>query len=399
MKKFLSIFIALLLIVSLFATTAVAFAAEGDVQEPSQGETTTPDTPSEGGDGEGDEEPETPRDPVRIEPEILRGYLEEDEWFNSLKIEMGNVTFGQALMKDSSKIRLAFPNIQYVISGDPDYDANKGKNDKIIVEYCRPSESPKGQENWQNYEDITKSIRISSSGWYLFRIVIKDSSNEVLCRGTDYYSFYAVDTSRPVVSLSNPMKDKQKNGLTAGVKYSIPTSGLTSGSTDEMSSTTVNYKIYKWVNGAWTADPIYDSKTKEIAEGYKAFIDADGAITPSNDDISKADEPIYKIVYSVTDAYGFTGVANREDFADKNAEWEALEFNPEMLLKVVAAPAEDNKAVNVWEIVLFCIAGLSAVGIVVLLCIKPKEAAPAKAAANSSAKEDEAAETTDETQE
>ena len=68
-----------------------------------------------------------------------------------------------------------------------------------------------------------------------------------------------------------------------------------------------------------------------------------------------------------------------------------------MLLKVVEAPAEDGKSVNVWVIVLFSIAGACAIGIVVLLLIQPKQqVAPAKAA-KTVEKADE--QTTDETQE
>ena len=88
MKKFLSIFIALLLIVSLFATTAVAFAEE--VTTPSEGEsTTTPETPDEGdGEGEGEpEEPEVPREPVTVNAEKLEEYLNLDAWFKNLKLE------------------------------------------------------------------------------------------------------------------------------------------------------------------------------------------------------------------------------------------------------------------------------------------------------------------------
>ncbi len=392
MKKFLSIFIALLLIVSLFATTAVAFAEE--VTTPSEGEsTTTPETPDEGdGEGEGEpEEPEVPREPVTVNADKLEEYLNLDAWFKNLKLEMGDIKFGETLMKDSTKIAEAFPNIKYVISGDEDYDDKKADNDKIIVEYCRPSESPKGQETWQNSVNITESIRISTSGWYLFRFVVKDKDNEVLVRGERHYSFYSEDTSRPVVSLSTTMKNKVESGLTAEAKYTIPTSGLTSGSTDEMSSTTVNFKIYKFVKGSWTAEPIYDSVTKEIAEGYEDFVDVDGAITPSKADISE--KPVYKIVYSVKDAYGFTGVEEKSDIHN----YSALEFNPEMLLKVVEAPAEDGKSVNVWVIVLFSIAGACAIGIVVLLLIQPKQqVAPAKA---TKAAEQADEQTTDETQE
>ena len=335
-----------------------------------------------------------PRAEVTINYTELEKYLAEGcAWFTSLKVEMGDVKFGEEMLKDSEKVGKAFPGIIYYDSDDAEYKDQKSHMDKIYVEYCRPSESPKGQETWQNSPEITSSIRLSSSGWYLFRFVVKDEHGEVLVKGDRYYSFYAVDTSRPVVKLSSTMEQKVKSGLTAEAKYSIPTSGLTGGSTDEMSSTTVNFKIYKRVNGAWTADPIYDSKTKEIAKGYEAFVDADGAITPSKADISKNDEAVYKVVYSVTDAYGFSGVESK----DNTQKYDALEFNPVMELKVVEAPAESNKSVNVWEIVLFCIAGLSAVGIVVLLCIKPKETAPA-VKAKPEVKEDEASEPADDSQ-
>lgn len=439
----------MLLIVSLFATTAVAFAEDGTGDKYSvtyaageHGTGTAPEAASYAAgekvklaaagtftaDGEyefagwkvtgfddktfaaGDEfdmpahdvtvtaQWKEPRAEVTINYTELEKYLAEGcSWFTSLKVEMGDIKFGKEMLKDSEKVGKAFPGIIYYDSDDPEYQDQKSHMDKIYVEYCRPSESPKGQETWQNSPEITSSIRLSSSGWYLFRFTVKDEHGEVLVKGDRYYSFYAVDTSRPIVKLSTTMTEKVKSGLTAEVKYSIPTSGLTGGSTDEMSSTTVNFKIYKRVNGEWTADPIYDSKTKEIAEGYEAYVDADGAITPSKADISKNDEAVYKVVYSVTDAYGFTGIKDNEDFEDKQAEWNALEFNPVMELKVVAAPAENNKSVNVWEIVLFCIAGLSAVGIVVLLCIKPKETVPA-AKAKSEVKEDESAEPADDNQ-
>lgn len=397
MKKFLSILIAMLLIVSLFATTAVAFAEEtGEANPPATGEGSG-DTPTDPDEGE-TEEPE--RNVTVNVAELKAGLAIDCAWFNNLKIEMGDVKFGESMMKDSAVVAKAFPGINYVVDGDENYKEEKDKNDKIIVEYCRPSESPKGQKTWQNSTNIKENIRISSSGWYLFRFVVKDSKDNVLAisnsqyttDGSDYYiGYYAEDTSRPVVSLSTTMKNKVDSGLTAETKYSIPTSGLTNGSSDEMSSTTVNFQVFKVVGGKDVL--IYDSKTKEITEGYKDFVDTDGAITPSKADIS--DSVVYKVKYFVTDAYGFTGVESKDD----QLNYAALEFNPVMELKVVA-PVDNSKknSVNVWEIVLFCIAGLSAVGIVVLLCIKPKDASAVKAA-NAPAQEDDAAEQTDETQE
>lgn len=422
MKKFLGIFIALLLVISLFATTAVAFA-DGEKYKVTyaageEGEGTGPAEASYDAGAEvtlaaasaftakkgfefdywqvsGSDTQYSAEDKFTITGDVtvtavwkeihkvkvtdkLNGFLEEDEFFNSLKFEMGDVKFGVKLMESVENVQAAFDGIKYA---KDDKDVLKKDNDVIYVEYCRPSESPKGQENWQNSVKITESIRLSSSGWYLFRIVVKDSTGKNVLAASDGISRYAEDTSRPVVSLSTTMKNKVENGLVAEEKYSVPTSGLTNGSTDEMSTTTVNFKVYKVVNSEDVL--IYDSVSKEITEGYKEFVDVDGAITPSKNDIS--DSTVYKIVYSVTDAYGFSGIADKENIQN----YSALEFNPVMELKVVAAPAkDDNSAINVWEIVLFCIAGASAIGIVVLLCIKPKEAAPARVA--SVAKEEKA---------
>lgn len=420
MKKFLSLVIALLLIVSLSATTVVAFADEAEAtfkvtyNAGDQGEGTAPEEKSYKQGAEvtlaaktafkvkkgyefagwkvsgndtvykaGDKFTMPANDvtvtavwqeahKVEIVASKLNDFLKED--IAKLKFEMGDVKFGAKLMETAANVKEAFSGIKYV---DEDTDTEKkADNDKIYIEYCRPSESPKGQATWQNKAKITDEIRISSSGWYLFRIVVKDSTDTNVLATSEPFCRYAEDTRRPVVALSSTMKTKVANGLVATKSYDIPTSGLTSGSTDEMSSTTVNFKIYKFVNGAWTTEPIYDSKTKEIAKGYEKFVSSSGAITPSNDDISS--DPVYKVVYSVTDAYGFSGVENKDNWANYDA---SLEFNPEMLLKVVPAETEKKSPVNVWEIVLFCIAGAAAIGIVVLLFIKPKQPAPAREAA------------------
>ena len=175
---------------------------------------------------------------------------------------------------------------------------------------------------------------------------------------------YSRDTTAPTANLSDSLKNKQEEGLTVGVNYTVSTS-LT---IEDCSSTTTTYVVYKQVGSDNGGDSdgwlqIYDSATREVAEGYENNISTGGVITPLESDVTG--EYVYKIVYTVKDAYNFESVTD----ADKPAA-----FKPTLLLKVKPAEAEEKSPVDVWKIILYVIAGLSAVGIVVLLFVKPKQA-------------------------
>ena len=194
---------------------------------------------------------------------------------------------------------------------------------------------------------------------------------------------FSGDISHPVIKLSSTMENKQEEGLTVGTKYTVSTS-LT---IEEAGSTThVTYKVYKLVDGKDTL--IFDSSksTDKVTEGYEENISASGVITPLEEDLDITGDYVYKIVYSVVDDYGFFGVENAELPEGATAY---TEFHPEMLLKVKAAPVEPGKitAIEAWKIVLYVVAGLSAVGIVVLLLIKPKKVESTDGRYNSSANE------------
>ncbi|MDE7454637.1 MAG: hypothetical protein K2M64_02280, partial [Clostridia bacterium] len=416
MKKFLSIFIVMLMVVSLFiTTTVVAFAAEGDEtdkitvsyvladDDKDKADGTAPDpkeiktgeefklefnmfTPKKGYEFagwriEGDETspaliegdtytmPEhsvvfvaTWTDARKIDDatinDKLMTALAQDEFFKSLKWQMDDIAIGKKLMEENAAANLKdiFGDELRYVEEDTDTQ-KKNRNDKVVVEYCRPSESPKGQESWQNSATIATNFKLSSSGWYLFRIVVKDySGNNVIYAGQKF-SRYAEDTQRPVVELSATMKDKEKNGLTVKESYD-PSTSLT---ITDASSTTVTYVINKKVNGDWVL--IYDSKTKEVTEGYEKFVSTTGRITPSKEDVST--EFVYQIIYSVVDTNGYEGVSELDkDKIDAEVETPILNLfvNPEKV---------DKTAVNAWTIVLFSIAGVAAVGIIVLLFIKP----------------------------
>ena len=187
----------------------------------------------------------------------------------------------------------------------------------------------------------------------------------------------AEDTTVPEVKLSSSMKNKVSEGLTVGTNYSISTAL----DIEDASSTTVTYVVYKFVNGSWKQ--IFDSKSGEVAEGYEDNISKSGVITPLNSDVKADKTPVYKIEYTVKDAYGYVGVHVDED-SD-----EVLPDLPTMLLFVKAQPVEPKKmtAIDAWKIVLYVIAGLSAVGIIVLLFIKPKQETAADARYSASSEE------------
>ena len=190
---------------------------------------------------------------------------------------------------------------------------------------------------------------------------------------------FAEDTTNPEVKLSTTMKNKVNEGLTVGTTYSISTAlDIT-----DASSTTVTYVVYKFVNGSWLQ--IYDSKTSEITEGYEDNISKSGVITPLESDVKADKAHVYKIEYKVVDAYGYVGIHVDDDYDEGK-----LPASPTMLLFVNAKPVAPKKmtAIDAWKIVLYVIAGLSAVGIVVLLFIKPKQETAADARYSASSGEE-----------
>ena len=269
-------------------------------------------------------------------------------------------------------------------------------NDKIYVLYCGPNDEPRDEmKNWK-YCDVTSHFPLTTEGWWGFRFAVvdgvkSDGSNfkfeddvlvtsyqnvlDTIERGeTDEDKIKEIDytlwgqtddTTHPVVELSNTLKDQVETGLTAGKSYTVSTSL----DIKDASSTTVTFEIWKKVSGEWVL--IYDGNKEKsderITEGYEDFVTVSGStvrINPVAADITGED--VYKIVYFVVDAKGWYGVKSLDEI-DK-------EYNPEMLLRVYAAEkTPEQQKVEAWKIVLYVVAGLAAVGIVVLLFIKPKQ--------------------------
>ena len=132
----------------------------------------------------------------------------------------------------------------------------------------------------------------------------------------------------------------------------LPTPTVTAVGT----SATYTYQITKLVAGEYVV--IYDSETGEITEGYEDFVTTAGSLVPGKKEVATKDADgkvvyLYKVVYNAKDSYGYT--------------------NSLTLNVLTTQPDTEMSAFDVWETVLIVVASLSAVGIVVLLFVKPKD--------------------------
>ena len=266
-------------------------------------------------------------------------------------------------------------------------------NDVIYLMYCGPDgDYNKETKDW-DYCAVDSTFNLSTEGEWWFRFAVLDGvkvsksgydkehiiattydnflehlddpeySDEQLVEIDYTLKLYADDRLHPVVKKSSTATDKEESGLTAGVKFTISYNSLLT--VTDTSSWSATYEVYKKVSGEWVL--IYDS-TREagervVDEKYEDCISDSGVITPLESDV--ADYAVYKIVFSVKDNYGYYGVSELDD---------SQPYKPEIELKVVLPEKDPGVTpVEVWKIVLYVIAGLSAVGIVVLLFIKPKQ--------------------------
>lgn len=229
----------------------------------------------------------------QLDNEALMTELKKDAKFAALKWEMSSFKLPQEWLKDSDLVKSIFgASMNYLVEGNENYDKD-AKYDEIYVEYCRPSESSQGKDTWDHSTKITEGISISTSGWWKFRLVVKDGTDtsKVLCK-SDAFVRYAEDTTHPVVELSSDMVKKHEEGLTSGVTYTVSTS-LSYPDDSNSSSKTVTYVIQKKVNGEWVT--IYDSVKREVTKGYEGYVSTSGVITPADEDI-RADKTDRKSV-------------------------------------------------------------------------------------------------------
>lgn len=281
-------------------------------------------------------------------------------------------------------------------------------DDVLYVIYVTPGGSyTEDMKNWTSHS-LTSTISLTTQGAWYFRFVVVDGTkasesgysfdyDDVIATTYDNVLdliekgeatdaqleeanctlvYNVKDTTAPEIELSTTQKNKMSDGLTVGVSYSVSTS-LT---IDDCSATSsdVTYRVYKQMGtetenadkDGWVL--IFDSASKKVTEGYEDSISTSGTITPLADDVS--DNNAYKIVYTIKDGVSGKYGVKADDNTDPNGFSDETGYHPVMLLKVsAAAQSTSTKAMEVWKIVLYVIAGLSAVGIIVLLCIKPKQ--------------------------
>lgn len=342
MKKIFSLIIALTLLVSVFALSAVAFA---DESEGEGGTTTTPRTI-------------TVNNAKLMEKVGNAIYFYDDD--TTLFVDGKFVGW----LTTTEDVKAVFEGINFATSADGDDFNTSETYDTVRLEYC--TGNTKFDENWE--DEVTNlevdkggtSFELTLSGRVAFRYSVSykatsDATEETkVC--TDIFVLYIVDRKAPVVEMGTTLTDKVAIGLTVGSAYTVSTSSSSIKVTD-LSTTTTTYVINKRINGAYVQ--VYSS-VDGLSEDYEGTDISSGTITPTADDVLT--EATYQIIYTVTDAYGYVSAPLVAEFK----------------VNAKASDVEEQAKVDVLKIVLYIIAGLSAAGIVVLLVIKPKQQAPAR---------------------
>lgn len=344
MKKIFSLIIALTLLVSVFALSAVAFADEGEGSGEGEGSTTT-----------------TTRTITVHSDKLMEKVGDTNYLYDDTALFADGKFVGW--LTSSADVKAVFEGIVFAFSGEDDYDTNK-TNDTVRLEYC--TGDPKYEDNW---EDDVSDLKVGKngtsydgfklSGWVAFRYSASykptSDATEDTTVYTDNFVVYIADKTAPVVEMGTSLVDKVASGLTVGSAYTVSTSS-SSVKVVDTSTTTVTYVINKRINGEYVQ--VYSS-VDGLSEDYEGKDIASGTITPTADDVLT--EATYQIVYTVTDAVGYSNT-----------------LTASFKVNAKATDVEEKEKVDVLKIVLYIVAGLSAVGIVVLLVIKPKQQAPAR---------------------
>ena len=359
MKKYISLILALTILVGMLGVSAMAFA-----EDPA---------------------------PVTVNQTALNEKIAADETLKVLasnfSLNLGDIKV-PAWLATEADITALFGGANFV-SADGKL---KEESDKVEIQYFKPGsdrgEVAEDKDKKAGYAAAEETIDVNSVGWWSFRFVVvrphatvenAGETNEKTTYSVDYtkdivaksdlVSLYAQDVDNPIITLNQTRYDDYtKKGITVGKRYSVPTTLLFTMTDDgkgtSSSYITVYYVIEKMIDGNWTA--IYDSSkdTKVLDDKYSDFVSASGILAGNDDVSSNSKDYKYRVKYSFKDQYGYTGV-------DKDGN--APEFVLNLYVNAKKATEEEQDTAKVWQIVLYVIAGLAAVGIVVLLCIKPKQ--------------------------
>lgn len=360
MKKIISLVLALTILVGVFGVATVAFAEEPAVAV----------TPNQS----------------KIDEKVSAD--DELKVLDSFTISEGEITVPDWL-GDKTTVESLFNNINFVTEEKDGKTSATDGSDKVLIQYFKPSGDRGAVEEASskaNYAKAGDKITVAETGWWSFRFVVVRPRVETPAEGEEEAKYYDIDYTKDIVASSelvdvwaqdtdNPVisakeSDIEKliaNGLTAGTRKSVSTNIFNTtdnGKNGSSSYITVNYIVeIKTEKGEWIK--IYDSTadTKVLDTDYSDRISSSG-ILATTDDISKDNTDYrYRVTYTFVDAYGYVG-------KDKDGKDYSYELN--LLVKAPTSDTTETK-VNVWKIVLYVIAGLSAIGIVVLLCIKPKQ--------------------------
>lgn len=359
MKKYISLILALTILVGMLGVSAMAFA-----EDPA---------------------------PVTVNQTALNEKIAADETLKVLasnfSLNLGDIKV-PAWLATEADITALFGGANFV-SADGKL---KEESDKVEIQYFKPGsdrgEVAEDKDKKAGYAAAEETIDVNSVGWWSFRFVVvrphatteeKEGEEAKTTYSVDYtkdivaksqlVSLYAQDVDNPIITLNQTRYDDYtKKGITVGTRYSIPTTLLFTMTDDgkgtSSSYITVYYVIEKMIDGNWTA--IYDSSkdTKVLDDKYSDFVSASGILAGNDDVSSNSKDYKYRVKYSFKDQYGYTGV-------DKDGN--APEFVLNLYVNAKKATEKEQDTAKVWQIVLYVIAGLAAVGIVVLLCIKPKQ--------------------------
>ena len=359
MKKYISLILALTILVGMLGVSAMAFA-----EDPA---------------------------PVTVNQTALNEKIAADETLKVLasnfSLNLGDIKV-PAWLATEADITALFGGANFV-SADGKL---KEESDKVEIQYFKPGsdrgEVAEDKDKKAGYAAAEETIDVNSVGWWSFRFVVvrphatvenAGETNEKTTYSVDYtkdivaksdlVSLYAQDVDNPIITLNQTRYDDYtKKGITVGTRYSVPTTLLFTMTDDgkgtSSSYITVYYVIEKMIDGNWTA--IYDSSkdTKVLDDKYSDFVSASGILAGNDDVSSNSKDYKYRVKYSFKDQYGYTGV---------DRDGNAPEFVLNLYVNAKKATEEEQDTAKVWQIVLYVIAGLAAVGIVVLLCIKPKQ--------------------------
>lgn len=359
MKKYISLILALTILVGMLGVSAMAFA-----EDPA---------------------------PVTVNQTALNEKIAADETLKVLasnfSLNLGDIKV-PAWLATEADITALFGGANFV-SADGKL---KEESDKVEIQYFKPGsdrgEVAEDKDKKAGYAAAEETIDVNSVGWWSFRFVVvrphatvenAGETNEKTTYSVDYtkdivaksdlVSLYAQDVDNPIITLNQTRFDEYtKKGITVGTRYSVPTTLLFTMTDDgkgtSSSYISVYYVIEKMIDGNWTA--IYDSSkdTKVLDDKYSDFVSASGILAGNDDVSSNSKDYKYRVKYSFKDQYGYTGV-------DKDGN--APEFVLNLYVNAKKATEKEQDTAKVWQIVLYVIAGLAAVGIVVLLCIKPKQ--------------------------